>query len=80
MNRFKRMINGYQTEFSVKRQSVSVRFPFHGHIFSIKNKLNLSLTFFPGNPGRRGAGSFVLEIQTGGGSCPSENPGERGEG
>ena len=33
---------------------------------------------FPGNPG--GRGSFVLEIQTGGGggSCASGNPGERG--
>ena len=25
------MINGYQTEFSVKQQSVSVRFQIHGH-------------------------------------------------
>ena len=27
------MINGYQTEFSVKWQSVSVCFPIHGHNF-----------------------------------------------
>ena len=33
------MINGYQTEFSVKRQSVSVRFPIHGHMFcTIKSR------------------------------------------
>ena len=33
IHRFKQMTNGYQTEFSVKWQSVSVRFPIHGHIF-----------------------------------------------
>ena len=35
--------------------------------------------FCLGNPSRRqGRGSFVLEIQAGGGSCASGNPGERG--
>ena len=39
------MINGYQTEFSVKRQSVSVRFPIHGHISHDCDKNN-NLNFF----------------------------------
>ena len=29
------MINGYKTEFSVKRQSVSIRFPIDGHKYKI---------------------------------------------
>ena len=40
-------------------------------------KLNLSLIIFF-RKSRREGGSFVLEIQTGGGSCASGNPGERG--